>query len=157
MDLTTRILLEKYAPNDPRLTEVVVEKQADGSSEEDLALLEFYGVTAEEVMRKREHLFKSWGLDTAKRYANFDEIIAIAVMADAHASVSKSVITDDGESVVCLVMSSKDYTDAQITKACTEFNSGHLKQMSHSFQLPVSMYGYPANSWVLVLPNGEKK
>ena len=70
----------------------------------------------------------------------------------AEVSLFKSVKSDDGKSTITLVMSSADYTDAQITKAVTEYNSEHPEHMSYSFQLPVTMYGIPANSWVLVLP-----
>lgn len=69
------------------------------------------------------------------------------------ASLSKSVKTDDGK-MITLVMSSSDYTDKQITEAVIAYNRGHPERMSHSFQLPVTMYGIPANSWVLVLPEG---
>lgn len=68
--------------------------------------------------------------------------------------LSKSVKTDDGKTIT-LIMSSADYTDKQITEAATAYNRQHPEYMSHSFQLPVTMYGIPANSWVLVLPEGE--
>lgn len=71
-------------------------------------------------------------------------------------SLSKSVKTDDGK-MITLVMSSADYTDKQITEAIIAYNREHPEHMSHSFQLPVTMCGIPANSWVLVLPEGESQ
>lgn len=56
------------------------------------------------------------------------------------------------QKTITLIMSSADYTDKQITEAVTAYNRQHPEHMSHSFQLPVTMYGIPANSWVLVLP-----
>ncbi|MBU0523579.1 MAG: hypothetical protein KJ643_15200 [Gammaproteobacteria bacterium] len=74
---------------------------------------------------------------------------------DARAPLSKSVKTDNGKKSITLVMSSADYTDKQITGAITAYNREHPEHMSHSFQLPVTMYGFPVNSWVLVLPERE--
>ena len=71
-------------------------------------------------------------------------------------SLSKSVKIDDGK-MITLVMSSADYTDKQITEAIIAYNREHPEHMSHSFQLPVTMCGIPANSWVLVLPEGESQ
>lgn len=70
-------------------------------------------------------------------------------------SLSKSVKSDDVKKTITLIMSSADYTDKQITEAVTAYNRQHPEHMSHSFQLPVTMYGIPANSWVLMLPEGE--
>ena len=72
-------------------------------------------------------------------------------------SLSKSVKSDEDNKTITLIMSSADYTDKQITEAVTAFNREHPEHMSHSFQLPVTMYGIPANSWVLVLPEGERQ
>jgi len=95
MDLTTRILLEKYAPNDPRLTEVAVEKQA--------------------------------------------------------ASLQATNVVGDGKTFTVL-MSSADYDDKVIAAACNEYNRRHPEHTSYSYQLPSTMLGIPANSWVLALP-----
>lgn len=97
MDLTTRILLAKYAPNDPRLTEVAVEKQT--------------------------------------------------------ASLQATSVVDGGKTFTVL-MSSADYDEKVISEACDEYNRGHPKHMSYSYQLPATMFGIPANSWVLALPEG---
>lgn len=70
-------------------------------------------------------------------------------------SLSKSVKSDDVNKTITLIMSSADYSDKQITEAVTAYNRQHPEHMSHSFQLPVTMCGIPANSWVLVLPEGE--
>lgn len=51
-----------------------------------------------------------------------------------------------------LLMSSADYTDKQISKALIAYNRKHPEHMSYSFQLPATMFGIPANSWVLALP-----
>ncbi|WP_408598062.1 hypothetical protein [Pseudomonas sp. PLMAX] len=73
---------------------------------------------------------------------------------DVRAPIAKSV-RDDGK-LITLVMSSADYTDKQITEAVTAYNMEYPEHMSYSFQLPATMYGFPANSWVLVLPEREQ-
>ncbi|MNG21925.1 hypothetical protein D3C87_1398980 [compost metagenome] len=95
IDLTTRILLEKYAPNDPRLTEVAVEKQA--------------------------------------------------------ASLQATSVVGGGTTFTVL-MSSADYDDKVISEVCNEYNRRHPEHMNYSYQLPTTMSGIPANSWVLALP-----
>ncbi|WP_095148044.1 hypothetical protein [Pseudomonas sp. Irchel s3a18] len=94
LDLTTRILLERYASNDPRLNEEDVKKQA-----------------------------------------------SLQV---------KSVV--DGGKAFTVLMSSADYADKEITAACDDYNRKYPEHMSYSFQLPATMFGIPANSWVLALP-----
>ncbi|KPG99432.1 hypothetical protein AEQ67_09855 [Pseudomonas sp. RIT-PI-q] len=161
LDKCTEILMRRYDPtnallewaNQPKAVEV--EKQADGPSEEDLALLQSYNITQDDILKKREELFKSWGLDTANRHEPLDKFVVAAVIEDARALLNKCVDSASGEKRISLVMSSADYTDKQITAAVTAYNREHPEHMSHSFQLPVTMNGIPANSWVLVLPNGE--
>ena len=97
MDLTTRILLEKYAPNDPRLTEVAVVKQT--------------------------------------------------------ASSQATSVVGDGKTFTVL-MSSADYDEKVISAVCDEYNRRHPEHMSYSYQLPVTMFGIPSNSWVLAIPEG---
>ncbi|WP_413705304.1 hypothetical protein [Pseudomonas sp. Pseusp16] len=65
------------------------------------------------------------------------------------------VKSEDGKMRIVVVMSSALYTDKQITKACDEFNSVYPEYMSYSYQLPATMFGIPADSWVLVVPEGE--
>lgn len=50
--------------------------------------------------------------------------------------------------VITVLMDSTKYSDAVITKACTEFNKVHPEQMINSFQLPATFEGIPAGSWV---------
>ena len=64
---------------------------------------------------------------------------------------SQERITNDGK-VFTVLMSSADYTDKQITAVCDEYNRKHPEHMSFSYQLPADMFGIPANSWVLALP-----
>lgn len=109
-DLTFAILLRKYAPNDLRLTEVVVEKQTAGPSE-DLALLQSYNITT---------------------------------------------VVDGGKTFTVL-MSSADYEEKVISEVCDEYNRLHPEHKSYSYQLPATMLGIPANSWVLALPEGGMK
>lgn len=160
LEATTRILMQKYDPTNPLLEwanqpkAVQVEKQVDGPSEEDLALLESYNITTEDILKKREELFKSWGLDTANRHESLDKYVAKAAIEDAREWRAKCV-DSNGERRITLVMSSADYTDKQITGAVTAYNREHPEHMSYSFQLPVTMDGIPANSWVLALPKGE--
>ena len=63
IDKTTRILLEKYAPNDPRLTEVVVEKTS---------------ITVEDLLLQvRGELLAGWGLDPSGRHEFADDIVGL--------------------------------------------------------------------------------
>lgn len=161
LEPTTRILMQKYQPTNPLLQwayqpEVVGVKQAEQPIEASLALLQEYNITTEDIMKKREQLFKSWGLDITNRHEWADELISSAVVADARAALFKSAKSEDGK-VIKLVMSSEEYTDKQITEAVTAYNQVHPEHMSYSFQLPTTMYGFPANSWVLVLPDGDKQ
>ena len=52
--------------------------------------------------------------------------------------------------VITVLMDSTKYDDADITKACAEFNSLHREQMSNSYQLPCAYEGIPAGSWVFI-------
>lgn len=52
--------------------------------------------------------------------------------------------------VITVLMDSTKYSDAVITKACTEFNKVHPEQMINSFQLPATFEGIPAGSWVYI-------
>jgi hypothetical protein len=52
--------------------------------------------------------------------------------------------------VITVLMDSSKYDDADITKACAEFNSLHPAQMSDSYQLPCTYQGIPAGSWVFI-------
>ncbi|RRW64343.1 hypothetical protein EGJ53_15835 [Pseudomonas fluorescens] len=52
--------------------------------------------------------------------------------------------------VITVLMDSTKYDDADITKACAEFNNLHPEQMSNSYQLPCTYKGIPAGSWVFI-------
>lgn len=74
---------------------------------------------------------------------------------EKHASsISPAIIVGGGRKFIVL-MSSADYTDKQIFEVCTAYNKKHPKYKSYSYQLPVSMFGIPADSWVFVLPERE--
>ena len=68
-------------------------------------------------------------------------------------NVAKIVV---GSITFNVIMSASDYPDADITKACSNFNSEYPQHMSYSYQLPSTLHGIPANSWVLALPNEER-
>ena len=78
-----------------------------------------------------------------------------AVEVEKQADPVRVVKSENGKRRIVVVMSSALYTDKQITKACDEFNAVYPEYMSYSYQLPAAMFGIPANSWVLVVPEGK--
>ncbi|MCY1463600.1 hypothetical protein D9M71_815120 [compost metagenome] len=53
------------------------------------------------------------------------------------------------EKSLTVVMNSALYPESEIMKACCDFNAACPELMSHSYTLPVAMYGIPAGSWIL--------
>jgi hypothetical protein len=73
MDLTTRILLEKYQPNSPLLQVVV--------SEPEPVEVEKTSITMEELLLKvRSELLTKWGLDPEGRHLFADDIVTLATV-----------------------------------------------------------------------------
>lgn len=103
LDATTRILMQKYEPNNQLL-----------------------------------------------QWANLPKVVHVEKQAEPF----RVVKSEDGKKQIAVVMSSAIYTDKQITAACDDFNSAYPEYMSYSYQLPATMFGIPANSWVLVVPEG---
>lgn len=81
------------------------------------------------------------------------------------AKVSKTKVQKSANSGKCMhvVMSVKDFSQDDITKACHEFNlklsslpagSPSRSRVSESYILPAATFGIQAGSWVLVTPSG---
>ncbi len=71
IDLTTRMLLEKYQPNSPLLQVVV--------SESEPVEVQKASITMEELLfQVRDEMLTSWGLDPEGRHLFADDIVALA-------------------------------------------------------------------------------
>lgn len=61
------------------------------------------------------------------------------------------------EYIISCVMSSNDYPDALISKACSDFNLANPDKMSNSYQLLAPMDEIPVGSWIFISYTDNKE